>query len=105
VLSRLAASTTAVGEFARVLRPGGRALVCEGTGEWTGENPDWLDSGVGMQWNIAGARSTRDQLRAAGFEVVDEWGVPETLEEGSGEDGGGDDGDLPWTFFFARLDG
>lgn len=116
-----------VEESVRVLRPGGRALVCEGTHEWVGENPDWLDSGVGMAWNIAGAETTREQLLDAGFEVTDTWGVPETLEDGDVDgdaadddvDGGADgevendaangvdddvDDDLPWTVFAVRLD-
>ena len=107
-----------VEESARVLRPGGRALVCEGTHEWVGENPDWLDSGVGMAWNIAGAETTREQLLDAGFEITDTWGVPETLEDGD-VDGDADgevendaangvdddvDDDLPWTVFAVRLD-
>jgi len=93
---------TVIDEFARVLRPGGRLLVCEGTDEWTGENPDWLDSGVEMQWHIAGAKATRDQLGNAGFTIADRWGVSETLEED--EDGLDGDDDLPWTFFAAQLD-
>jgi SAM-dependent methyltransferase len=100
----------AVEEFARVLRPGGRVLVCEGTERWVGENPDWLDSGVGMEWEIAGAEATRQQLRDAGFEITDAWGVPETISEGeddSGDDSEGeadsDDTDDAWTFFAARL--
>jgi ubiquinone/menaquinone biosynthesis C-methylase UbiE len=40
---------TVIDEFARVLRPGGRVLVCEGTEEWIGANPDWPDTGVEMQ--------------------------------------------------------
>lgn len=99
-----------IDEFARVLRPGGRMLVCEGTNRWAGENPDWLESGVTMEWNIAGADATRAQMRTAGFEIVDEWGVPEELNEE--EDGGDADGadsadengtEDPWTFFSARL--
>ena len=58
-------------ETARVLRPGGWVLCSEGTGPWSGSNPDWLDSGVRMQWEIAGAEATREQVRAAGFEVVE----------------------------------
>ncbi len=95
----------AIDEFARVLRPGGRLLACEGTDEWAGENPDWLDSGVAMEWNIAGATATRDQLRSAGFAVVDTWGAPENLAA-DGDDGDGDDQDDgdDWTFFSARLE-
>ncbi|WP_254544446.1 class I SAM-dependent methyltransferase [Halomarina pelagica] len=91
---------TVVDEFARVLRPGGRLLVCEGTHEWVGENPDWLDSGVRMEWEIAGAETTGDQLRDAGFAVVDTWGVPSSLEA----DRRSEEEDAPWTFFSARLD-
>lgn len=95
---------TAIDEFARVLCPGGRLLVCEGTDEWSGANPDWLDSGVEMRWDIAGADATRDQLRTAGFAIADEWGAPEQLE-GDGDDSGDErDEDAPWTFFSARLD-
>lgn len=105
-----------VDEFARVLRPGGRLLVCEGTNRWAGENPDWIESGVRMEWNIAGADATRKQLRNAGFDIVEEWGVPEELnEEGDGDDEDANDAgeeadgvdedadEYPWTFFAARL--
>lgn len=97
-----------VDEFARVVRPGGRLLVCEGTTQWVGENPDWLDSGVEMQWEIAGAEATREQLHDAGFEIVDSWGVPETLEgeesqAAEDDEGNSDADDEPWTFFAAQL--
>lgn len=92
---------TVIEEFARVLRPGGRVLVCEGTTEWTGANPDWLDRGVEMQWDIAGADATRAQLRDAGFEIADSWGVPETLH--GDDDESEADGELPWTVFAAEL--
>lgn len=104
----------AIDEFARVLRPGGRVLLCEGAEEWSGTNPDWLDSGVRMEWNIAGAKTTREQLRDAGFVVVDSWGAVDPLEEDGSDDGQDDDRgsnergddvaeDSPWTFFLARL--
>ncbi|WP_396610918.1 class I SAM-dependent methyltransferase [Haloferax sp. S1W] len=97
---------TVIDEFARVLRSGGRVLVCEGTNEWAGENPDWLESGVRMEWNIAGAAETRAQLQNAGFEVTDTWGAPETMnpDEEDGEETGDSDDDHPWTFFSARLE-
>ncbi|MFC6963625.1 class I SAM-dependent methyltransferase [Halocatena marina] len=90
-----------IDEFARVLRPHGRLLVCEGTDEWIGDNPDWLESGVAMQWNIAGASATRAQLHNAGFIISNSWGVPEPLGSESDSD---ENDDLPWTFFAARLD-
>lgn len=97
-------------EFSRVLRRDGRLLVCEGREAWEGENPDWLDTGVGMEWAIAGAEATLTQLGAAGFVVEDRWGVPETLEDEEVEDLDADDSDdlgcddQPWTFFAARLE-
>ncbi|EMA35411.1 class I SAM-dependent methyltransferase [Halobiforma nitratireducens] len=119
---------TVLDEFARVLRPAGRVLVCEGANEWCGENPDWLETGVRMEWNVAGAERTRAQLRDAGFDVVETWGLPETLREDAdeaSEDGNSDDetptdedeievgaedededeDEEPWTFFEARLVG
>ncbi|WP_276272658.1 class I SAM-dependent methyltransferase [Haloarcula litorea] len=92
----LAEHGTVIDEFARVLRPGGRALVCEGASEWVGENPDWLDSGTAMAWEIAGPEATREQLRDAGFRIVEEWGAADSLADE-------DDGEDPWTFFAAAL--
>lgn len=84
-----------IDEFARVLRPGGFLLVSEGPDEWTGSNPDWLDTGVGMEWAITGAETTREQLRAAGFDIHEERAAVDELAD----DGGS------WVFFLARLDG
>lgn len=71
-----------IDEFARVLRPGGQLLLTEGLEEWTGSNPDWLDAGAEMQWEIAGVDRTRAQLEAAGFELVEEIETePEPLGE------------------------
>ena len=102
----LAEHPAAVEEFARVLRPGGRLLLSEGTDPWVGENPDWLD-GVGMAWEIAGEEATREHLRAAGFDVERVVGVPDALdgEDDEDDDGGDGDGDLPWRVFDARLEG
>lgn len=86
---------TVIDEFARVLRPGGRLLVSEGPGEWQGTNLDWLDAGVEMQWYIAGAETTRAQLSTAGFDIIQEYGAPNTLAE---------DEDARWIFFEAVLD-
>jgi len=83
----------AVDEFARVLADGG--LCSEGPDEWSGTNPDWLDTGVEMQWHIAGVEATRDHLRNAGFTVEREWRTDDSLAEGD---------DANWTFFAARLE-
>lgn len=90
-------------EFARVLRPGGRVLLCEGEDEWDGSNPDWLDTGVGMEWSLAGEEATREQLHDAGFRVVDRWAAPDSLEEDPESDEVVADADLPWTFLAAQL--
>ncbi|QAU11463.1 class I SAM-dependent methyltransferase [Halorubrum sp. BOL3-1] len=83
-------------EFARVLVDAGRLLCSEGPDEWSGTNPNWLDTGVEMQWHIAGAEATREHLRTAGFVIEREWGVDDSLAEGD---------DASWTFFAARLEG
>lgn len=87
----LADHPVVLAEFARVLRPGGRLLVSEGPGEWTGTNPDWLETGVEMQWAVAGAETTRHQLREAGFAVEREWTVDDDLDDDGGR----------WLFFGA----
>ena len=87
---------TVIDEFARVLSPGGRVLVSEGPEEWAGTNPDWLGTGTEMQWHIAGATATREQLAAAGFRVEREYGAPDNLAEEEGE---------VWLFFEAVLEG
>ena len=85
---------TVIDEFARVLRPNGLAVLTEGTNGWHGTNPDWLESGVEMQWHIAGAEATRTQLRRAGFAVRDELLIGDELT----------DEDAQWTVFVARLE-
>ncbi|WP_049921015.1 class I SAM-dependent methyltransferase [Halopiger djelfimassiliensis] len=87
-----------IDEFARLLCSGGRALLCVGKDDWRGTNPDWLESGAEMQWDLAGAAATRDHLRNAGFAVVDEWTIVDPLEEDS------DDAEPAWVIIDARLD-
>jgi len=79
-------------EFARILDSGGRLLLVEGTSEWRGANPDWLGGGAEMQWHIAGPDRTREQLRAAGFEIVTERVIGDSLDE-----------EATWTLFEGRL--
>lgn len=82
----LAEHATVVEGFARVLSPGGLLLLTEGDDEWIGENPDWLGSGVEMRWEFAGLETTREQLRRAGFEVLDTWHRRDELaDDGSGK--------------------
>jgi ubiquinone/menaquinone biosynthesis C-methylase UbiE len=77
----LAEHRTVLAEFARVLCPGGSLLVTEGSTEWCGSNPDWLDSGTEMHWSIAGPETTREQLRDSGFEVRGVWDVHDPTTE------------------------
>lgn len=83
---------TVLEEFARVLQPGGMLLVSEGGVEWTGSNPDWLDSGIEMRWSMAGPDATRNDLQACGFKIREVWDVPDPTT---------DDGVKP--FFLATL--
>lgn len=70
-------------EFARVLRAGGTLLVTEGGMEWTGSNPNWLDSGTEMHWSMAGPEATKEDLQACGFELRGIWDVPDpTTDDG-----------------------
>lgn len=104
-------------EFARVLRPGGRVLVCEASDRWCGRNEDWLETGVGMEWHMAGATATRGQLVEVGLSVTDTWTAPESLaddadrsspvgdRDGDGSTEAGDaEEDWPWTFLAATLE-
>lgn len=56
-------------EFARVLSPGGVLVFSSGSEAWSGQNPDWLDSGVEMTWSYPDSETTESLLEAAGFEV------------------------------------
>lgn len=82
-----------IDEFARVLRPGGRLLVTEGTNPWQGRNPEWLDTDTEMAWTIAGPAKTREQLHNADFSIVDEQTAADDLA----------DEEAKWTFFTAEL--
>lgn len=60
-------------EIARVLRSGGPLLITVGEASWTGSNPDWLDSGVEMQWSYPDIEEAHKYLSDAGFEVIEQW--------------------------------
>lgn len=91
-----------IAEFARILRPGGHLIVNEGVDEWTGTNPDWLDSGVEMQWHLSGEAAMREHLQHAGFSITDSWYGFDPLEEDAPDE---DDADPPWVYLRATLDG
>jgi ubiquinone/menaquinone biosynthesis C-methylase UbiE len=57
-------------EFHRVLRPGGMAALTVGADEWTGSNPDWLDTGVEMHWSFPDTETSVRYCREAGFDVL-----------------------------------
>ena len=58
-------------EFARVLRPGGYALLTIGSGRTDSVRENWLGTGEPMYWSTPEPATTRRQLREAGFEI--EW--------------------------------
>lgn len=60
-------------EFARVLRSGGPLLITVGEASWTGSNPDWLDSGVEMQWSYPDIEEAHEYLSDVGFELIRQW--------------------------------
>lgn len=82
-------------EFARILRPERHLLVSESPGKWEGTNPDWLNTGAEMQWNIAGAETTRSQLETAGFRIRNEYRTQNSMA---------DDEEAKWIFFETILD-
>lgn len=68
-------------EWARVLKPGGWVLFSSGTEGWSGQNPDWLDSGVEMVWSYPGPDETVSALEAAGFDLERTDTVPDSLAD------------------------
>lgn len=74
---------TVLQEFARVLRPAGTLLVTEGGMEWTGSNPNWLDSGTEMHWSMAGPEATKEDLHSCGFELRGVWNIPDPTTDDS----------------------
>lgn len=66
-------------ELARVLRPGGEAVVVTGAEAWAGENPDWLGSGIEMRWSWPDIEESKRLIRDAGLRVVDEADVDDSL--------------------------
>ena len=82
-----------IDEFARILTPGGHLLLCEGPGDWSGTNEDWLESGVEMTWDIAGPDATRQQLRTSGFSISKEQEISSDF-----------DGDGSWIYYHAIIE-
>ncbi|MDQ2050182.1 class I SAM-dependent methyltransferase [Natronolimnohabitans sp. A-GB9] len=66
-------------EFARVLKPSGRLLATIGSRGYETVQRDWLGSGRSMFFSTPGRRRTRDNLTAAGFEIVWERVVDDPL--------------------------
>ena len=55
--------------FHKLLKPGGIALLCIGTGDLTGDvNEDWL--GAPMYWSHYGVETNRRMIQGCGFTVV-----------------------------------
>lgn len=80
---------TVLQEFRRVLRPDGWLLFTTGCSNWDGENADWLESGVAMEWDILGLDETRTLLEDVGFSVEDAWVLDDALDDGN------DDAEFP----------
>lgn len=74
---------TVLREFRRVLRPDGWVLFTTGCSNWEGRNPDWLETGVAMEWDILGLDETKTLLADVGFSVEDAWVVDDDLDDGN----------------------
>lgn len=69
-------------EFQRVLEDGW-LLFTTGCSNWEGRNPDWLESGVAMEWDILGIDETHALLESVGFRVEETWLFPDELDDGN----------------------
>ncbi len=71
------------GEFHRVLRAGGWALVCIGSNDNPGDRDDdsWL--GTPMYWSHYDADATVDLISGAGLVVESTWEVPDPMGHGA----------------------
>lgn len=74
---------TVLREFRRVLRPDGWLLFTTGCSDWEGRNPDWLESGVAMEWDIRGLDATLDLLADVGYRVENTWVLADELDDGN----------------------
>nr|WP_303647306.1 class I SAM-dependent methyltransferase [Haloarchaeobius sp. FL176] len=93
-------------EFARVLCPGGIAMVTTGTEDWAGRNDDWLAGGAPMEWDIFGLDRSTAHLEDAGFTVYETVGVVDGLgdDEKTSRLVAADSDDAEKLFIFARLE-
>lgn len=76
-------------EFRRVLGADGWLLFTTGCSEWEGRNPDWLESGVAMEWDILGVDETHELLEDVGYRVEGTWVFADELDDGN------DDAEFP----------
>lgn len=74
---------TVLQEFGRVLSADGWLLFTTGCSNWEGRNPDWLESGVAMEWDILGVDETNELLEAVGFAVENTWVFADELDDGN----------------------
>lgn len=74
---------TVLREFRRVLGEGGWLLFTTGCSNWEGRNPDWLESGVAMEWDILGVDETRELAESVDFTVENTWVYADELDDGN----------------------